>query len=501
MEATSSTNPGLPGKNPQPYNSIDDSSFGRISPELRAIILEMVCEDPVVLQIIFDNSGFRIAGQAPGMPGILQASRETRAVALRFFEPLSEQDLNPITPAPVAVAPAPALPTAGGFVIWATGYNNVGIAGAHRARFSATTLEDLNLPGDKKFEYIEVPTSIGSDGLPEGGHLVGDAVYGLTPGISSENVIFRFHAPHPWSGKYQLLDGRQHSYPATVNLLHPEDRITLVDGAFPIRAINNNERTKARFILHPVVSRTLAEVGTPRNRHFFVNKAALILKLQFGEASQHMYPTFSLAATRNDVVPKRMLGSSEVQNIIDSLRANRAPDRSIPRMPIPELFGQIQHLVLNLMLPPFTGAPSNVHNASATFSVWATYTADNLVESRWLTSTLDRFPALKTLRFYVMGDHDIPSDKMVTVRNLFHDLPPRDTRDSRDTVYNIPIRESDGVTFNKAKLRILEREISRAVIEKAERDEIANVPYVKLCSWIILDNKDDPSVYRSIIRY
>ncbi|KAJ5032565.1 uncharacterized protein L3040_009165 [Drepanopeziza brunnea f. sp. 'multigermtubi'] len=500
MESPSGTNPGSPGGNPPPrYNSIDHSNFGRISPELRAIILEMVCEDQVVLQVVLENSGVRIAGQAPGIPGIMHATRETREVALRFFEPMSEQDLNPITPAQVAVAPA--LPTAGGFVIWATRNNNARTARASRARFSATTLEDLNLPQDKNFEFIEVPTSIGSDGLPEGGHLVGDAVYGLTPGICSENVLFRFHAPHPWSGNYQLMNGPQSSYPATANVLHPADRITLADGAFPIRAINNNERGKARFILHPVVAEEIAKVGSPRNRNFFVNKAALVLKLQFGEASQHMYPTFSLAPTRSNVVPKRMLGSSEVHNIIDSLRANRAPDRFFPSLAVPELFGQIQHLVLNLMLPPFAGAPSNVHNASTAFSVWAEDTADNLVESRWLTSTLGRFPALKTLRFYVMGDHDIPSDKIVTVRNLFHDLPPRDTRDSRDTVYNIPIRESDGVTFNKAKLRILERELSRAITEKAERDEIRNVPCVKLCSWIILDDKDDPDVYRSIIRY
>lgn len=68
----------------------------------------------------------------------------------------------------------------------------------------------------------------------------------------------------------------------------------------------------------------------------------------------------------------------------------------------------------------------------------------------------------------------------MAVRDIFADAPLR--RTTSDANHDIPVRESDGITFDKSMLRVLEHEIQRVAVAQAREGNKKEL-LVKLCAW------------------
>lgn len=141
--------------------------------------------------------------------------------------------------------------------------------------------------------------------------------------------------------------------------------------------------------------------------------------------------------------PKCLLTTEERDTKVDSLEETYTAPEGFPTAgKIPQLFKSIRTLVLNISLPPC----KDQHK----FSDWAEKSAKTLMSSLFVRTTLRRFPALRTLDFYVPGDHKInPKETMVTKH-----------------FRNVYIRDTDSITLDFSQMALLEEYIQSYIIKK-----------------------------------
>lgn len=111
------------------------------------------------------------------------------------------------------------------------------------------------------------------------------------------------------------------------------------------------------------------------------------------EPTGYAYPTFSLAPNHLEAAAQRKLDDSEVESSRAEFIKRYKPPLIGIALQVPGYFDGIQHLVLNLALPPVTSEDES-------YPAWAGKTAGDLMTSEWMRGILARLPSLKTLRFY-----------------------------------------------------------------------------------------------------
>jgi hypothetical protein len=192
------------------------------------------------------------------------------------------------------------------------------------------------------------------------------------------------------------------------------------------------------------------------NRYFYVNHGSDLFRLQVGDPTSYHYPTFGLAQFPQ--LPNSVSDEDRQHFLQELQRTYTLPSPFPATGRLPSLFANIQHLVLNLELPP-CDAPLR----STGFRDWMHRSIDKFC-SVVIKSTIAEFPKIKNLDLLIAGDtksHE--KDRMVL----------RYWRCA-------PIMEENGFTFGHAELGLLEMEIRLWLMGEFVGKEGPEAPEVRI---------------------
>lgn len=169
VKATKATPGANAASSDQQLEPLDLGKFCRFADfpsEIQDAIWKEACHQPVVLQILFRDFDVKTVGKIPLVPGVLHATRGSRNVALKHFEPMCAKDFDglpyPIGSRGPAVRPLPVRRRRRReFIVHAR------IPSPPPPSVDRLALGDLNR-GD--IHSINIPAIFGEDGLPEGGN-------------------------------------------------------------------------------------------------------------------------------------------------------------------------------------------------------------------------------------------------------------------------------------------------------------------------------------------
>ncbi|KAH6709342.1 hypothetical protein BKA61DRAFT_614046 [Leptodontidium sp. MPI-SDFR-AT-0119] len=175
--------------------------------------------------------------------------------------------------------------------------------------------------------------------------------------------------------------------------------------------------------------------GLAGKHKFYVNLTAAMFKLQIGDASQYHYPTFSLAEEASVTCVKNgCLSRLEREKRVRALQTSYETPGAFPTPgKLPAIFKKIENLVLNLTIPPCINPDEHTE--------WASKNAKALLTSLYVRTTVRRFPNLRSLDFYVPGDHKID---------------PASHKYSFKHWRAITVRDSDGLTLSRSQMGFFE---------------------------------------------
>lgn len=180
----------------------------------------------------------------------------------------------------------------------------------------------------------------------------------------------------------------------------------------------------------------MAEAEVTSSRYFYINLRSEYFKLQIGRTSTYHYPTYSISQYPQLLRPSPL---AERQGILQALQQSYELPSPIPRSDkLPDCFLEIEHLVLDLRLPP-----CHAELLSDGFKSWLE------VESRFFCQTvvkptIKKFPALKHLDLLIEGNAAPQADDRMVLRNW------------RDAT----IQDGNGLDFGHPELGLLEMEIN-----------------------------------------
>ncbi|CZT02987.1 uncharacterized protein RCO7_06043 [Rhynchosporium graminicola] len=180
----------------------------------------------------------------------------------------------------------------------------------------------------------------------------------------------------------------------------------------------------------------------------YVNFSADLFKLQIKDkVTQYYYPTISFTEDSTGKAPKKArLEGNDLEEAIATLRYDyRVPPQFSGIGNLPPIFDKIENLVLNLVLLPCADVTR--------FSEWAEKEVETLLSSVYVSSTLRRFSNLHRVDFHIGSDNKIdPLRTTVTLKHFrcFH------------------VRNTDGVTFDEAQVKLVEEYLEYEMVKIRE---------------------------------
>ncbi|KAH7417261.1 hypothetical protein BKA64DRAFT_295259 [Cadophora sp. MPI-SDFR-AT-0126] len=375
--------PGIPteaSRNVPGKPLVDFFIFAEFPPEIQDKIWVAVCfQDPATISIIVEQATIKMVGHLPKFPYFLHATSGARGIGLRFYEVLTSFgafDREPPRTNPNVQAVAP----------------NPVFTQAGPGHVLGTAGNNANT-NNGSFTYYPAAPPLGN--------------FGANRGVSA-------------AGGTHALD---------------KNKIILLD-AFPIIAGNIVGLCGKPCPAHPLLPMKPTRIvrpGSPGCRKFYANLSANMFKLQIGDVFQYNYPTFSLAEESSVTCAKNFLTESQRQEQVSTLLGNYAVLPAFPPLgKLPSMFQGVGNVVLNISLPPCFNVKQ--------YSTWAAKNAKSFLSSRYVRSTICQFPNLRSLDFYIPGDHKInPFSKMV----LKHWCA-------------VAVRDSDGMTLSRSQMAVLE---------------------------------------------
>jgi hypothetical protein len=206
----------------------------------------------------------------------------------------------------------------------------------------------------------------------------------------------------------------------------------------PVGTLANNSYTVALHSTSAIPRRLLpadTDSDDGNGRYFYVNHGSDFFRLQVGDPTSYHYPVFSIAQ-----FPQLLNSVSDEDRRVylqELQRTYTVPSPFPASSRLPGLFANIQHLVLNLELPP-CHAPLR----SSGFRSWMRRNIDKFC-SITVKSTIAKFPKIKNLDLLIAGDIKRGENDRMVLRHWRY----------------APIREENGITFGHAELGLLEMEI------------------------------------------
>ncbi|KAK0119131.1 hypothetical protein ONS96_012198 [Cadophora gregata f. sp. sojae] len=459
-KATAGT-PIEPSRNVPGKPLVDFFVFANLPAEIQDEIWEVVCfQDPATISIIVEPATVKMVGPLPNFPSLLHATSGARGIGLRYFEVLTSFDvfhreslhtglnLQAAALNPALVQAGPGQGNIHGFALPPATLNptfpwlvpHAAIHGTH-----------VGLHG----QMNQAAQMMGQFGP---GHVLGTAGNNTT----TNNGPFTYYPAAPALPGFGPAPGGVND---TGGTSIPDKNTVILIGAFPVISGNVvglcNEPTATHPFM-PVESQRSVLPGKPGCCNFYSNLSADKFKLQIGDVVQYNYPTFSLAEESSVTCVKNfILTEKQRQEEISAMLSKYAV---LPAFPgsgkLPPIFKEVENLVLNISLPPCV----NLNE----YSEWATKNARSFLSSLYVRSTVRRFPNLRTLDFYVPGDHKI---------NPFSKMALKHWRD-------VVVRDSDGMTLSRSQMGLLE--MIMAVEMAAIRKEVGNdeIPASRLLVYV-----------------
>ncbi|KAH7364296.1 hypothetical protein BKA65DRAFT_472635 [Rhexocercosporidium sp. MPI-PUGE-AT-0058] len=440
-KATAGT-PTSPSRNRAGKPLVDFYVFASLPAEIQDEVWENVCFDnPATIHIVVENHAINMVYPLPKLPALLHATSGARAIGLRYFEVLESFDrFDREAPLPVWVAPfvpAPALNAVHGPAPAPPGW----FAPGNQNVVAAAPVAWLNVPaanhGGGFGQYG--PGHVLGGNNTNTGTLTNTVPVNPNPGPPG---LFGGNAGSAGNGGHGVnqVNGGVDRDDTRPNGKEDPTHVILF-GAIPVLAGHVVGYCDTPPPTHPFLPAEPARQVLPGRigkQKFYVNFAADMFKLQIGNPSQYQYPTFSLGEEPSVTCVKNgMITGLEFEQ---QVRAFQRKYEALPSFPtpgkVPALFKKIENLVLNISLPPCTDPDE--------YTEWATKNVKTLFSSLHVRTTIRRFPNLRSLNFYVPGDHKInPVGHKYSLKHFSL----------------VPVRASDNISMSKSQLTFFEMQM------------------------------------------
>ncbi|KAG4442299.1 hypothetical protein IFR05_002223 [Cadophora sp. M221] len=473
-KATSAGTPSSSSLNRAGEPLVDFYIFPNLPAEIQDDVWEMVAfQRTAPINIIVESHNVKMVGKLPKFPAFLHATSGARAIGLRYFEVLESFDVfrrevpahalgAPFPPAQVAPhvpAPGSALahhahahgpaPAPAGFfapvapVAWlnnGAGAANHGGGGGGFGQYGPGHVLGGNNTNTVAAPNLAPFMAHAGPSAPPGGN-TGNAGNPGNVGNGGGGILG--NGSHRRAARELNEDGtpRQPKVDLTKVILF---------GAIPVvggNVVGYGDTPAPDHPLLPVEPAREVLPGLAGKHKFYINLGAAMFKLQIGDPSQYHYPTFSLAEESSvKCVKNHCLSPTERDDRIRDLLTKYETPGAFPGPgKLPEIFKKIENIVLNLAIPPCINPNLPTE--------WVSKSAKVLLNSLFVRTTARRFPNLRSLDFYVPGDHKI--DPVSCDYSFKH-------------WRSITVRDSDGITLNGSLMAFFEMmlEVEMVTIRK-----------------------------------